>query len=256
VNILSRPRLPDEKKFSLGLISYLDKRGDSKVSELIKHRKCEFIINRVDPFSNIHSLTIYFHVPIEKIESLKIRMKDKLLGACRMLMPFGDTYRVNDVLFTPILEDTPELTLMDELEKTSRAIHKDLRRIIFPEEIKDKSIEMSKIYTYLYCVKNALRLFIVNVARNNFGDEYMTKIYLNTDMKKKIRERKKDQEKKKWMSLRGDSDIYLLDIEDFSTIIQNNWSIFNSYFEDQNWIVKNIDEIASCRNPIALHISC
>jgi len=72
-------------------------------------------------------------------------------------------------------------------------------------------------------------------------------------MEKKIRERKKDQEKKKWMSLRGDSDIYLLDIEDFSTIIQNNWSIFNSYFEDQNWIVKNIDEIASCRNPIAHH---
>ena len=72
-------------------------------------------------------------------------------------------------------------------------------------------------------------------------------------MRRKISNRKKSQEKKKWLSVRGDSDIFYLDLDELGKIIRNNWNIFEPYFESQEWIVTNINELGDCRNPVAHH---
>lgn len=73
------------------------------------------------------------------------------------------------------------------------------------------------------------------------------------EMRRKIKNRKKSKEKIKWLSSRGDSDIFYLDLDDIGAIIRNNWDIFKEYFESLEWIVTNINEIAECRHPVAHH---
>ena len=53
--------------------------------------------------------------------------------------------------------------------------------------------------------------------------------------------------------VRGGSDVFYLDLDELGKIIRNNWNIFEPYFESQEWIVTNINEIADCRNPVAHH---
>jgi hypothetical protein len=112
---------------------------------------------------------------------------------------------------------------------------------------------MSEVYLYTYCIENSLRAFIEKIALDNYGDKYLESLTLSKEMKDKIRKRKESVVKKKWLSARGTSDIFYLDIEDLGNLIQNNWIIFKDYFESTQWITTNISEIADCRNTVAHH---
>ena len=108
---------------------------------------------------------------------------------------------------------------------------------------------MSEVYLYTYCAENALRAFIEAVEKKINPIQ----LKVSSDLLKKIKERKSLQEKKKWLTPRGTSDIFYLDIDDFAWILGNNWEIFKGYFESQNWVIVNIKEIADCRNQVAHH---
>jgi len=70
-------------------------------------------------------------------------------------------------------------------------------------------------------------------------------------VKKAIESRKKQEVKKQWMRIRGDSDLFYLDFKDLSPIILNNWDLFENYFPDQAWISTKIEELGDCRNLVA-----
>ncbi|MBN1244713.1 hypothetical protein JXA31_03880 [Candidatus Bathyarchaeota archaeon] len=142
---------------------------------------------------------------------------------------------------------------IEDLRKMTDEIPEKVRSVIMPDNIKAKAKVMSEVYLYTYCAENALRAFIEGVSIKNFGPEYLPKLKLNTDMQGKIKERKQLQEKKKWLSARGTSDIFYLDIDDLGWIIANNWDIFKTYFPRLDWITVNISEIADCRNQVAHH---
>jgi hypothetical protein len=120
-----------------------------------------------------------------------------------------------------------------------------------PEDVKTKGKEMSEAYILVYCMENSLRIFVEKICYNQYGDGYIQKIKMSTDLERKIKIRKAEEETNKWLSVRGGNDLFYLDLDDLGKIIQNNWDLFKGFFPSQNWIVVKIEEIAKCRNLIA-----
>lgn len=122
---------------------------------------------------------------------------------------------------------------------------------ILSDEIKQKGKEMADVYIYLYCIENALRLFIEKIAKDKYGNSYFTNLRTDTDIVREIRNKKIDEEKNQWLRIRGDSELFYLDFNDLGSIIRNNWELFKVYFPSQEWICTKITELSKCRNLVA-----
>lgn len=121
---------------------------------------------------------------------------------------------------------------------------------LLPSDIIAKGEEMSETYVLLYCIENSIRIFVEKICTAHYGDNFLDNA-ISTELKRKIDIRKSDEIKNRWLSFRGENDLFYLDLEDLRKIITKNWDIFNSYFPDQNWIKVKIEEIGKCRNLIA-----
>ena len=168
-----------------------------------------------------------------------------MVSICNKLIPAEVGYDVNSVSFTIDLVkdyDLEDDLILDLEEKTNRISSRIIGELL-PQDIKEKGYYMSEIYTYLYSVENSLRLFITKVG----GDS----LVLSTALRNTIDGRKKNEIENKWLSIRGNEDIFYLDFKDLATIIDLNWKIFKKYFPDQGFIIPKIKEMAECRNHIA-----
>ena len=74
---------------------------------------------------------------------------------------------------------------------------------------------------------------------------------MSNELKRKVTTRIEQEQKNKWLSVRGDPELFYLDFKDLGAIIQNNWDLFAPYFPDQIWILSKINELAECRNLVA-----
>jgi hypothetical protein len=253
-------KIPDEENFLRAVLINLKQKGRNDIISLLDGCKCtismgsSFSGKRWDAFWT----TVGFEVPMNKyqtvVDSMTEEINQTIKSVCNEVMPLKSGLDVMEVTFSMSLEGVSKgRNLMTDLEKITKELPPELKSEIIPEDIKDKAKQMSEVYTYLYCVENSLRGFVAKISKENYGEDYLSKLKLNTDMKRKIQNRKKSKEKIKWLSVRGDSDIFYLDFDDIGAIIRNNWDIFRQYFESLEWIVTNINEIAECRNPIAHH---
>ena len=245
---------PDEKAYFNTLVKYLRTKGENEIIDLLKGAKCS--IQSSSTFSrrrwNAVWTTIYFYVPIDKLEFANEEIKQKLTKICDGIMPAEVGFDVMDVEFSPLIaESYTEETLIGDLEDITKTISQEIINQILPDDIKQKGRDMAEVYLYLYCVENSLRLFIEKVAKDEWGEDYFSRINLNRDILSSISQRKQRESKNKWLRLRGGSEIFYLDFKDLGTIVQNNWNLFSSYFPNQGWILTKINELAECRNLVA-----
>ena len=245
---------PDEKAYFNTLVKYLRTKGENEIIDLLKGAKCS--IRSSSTFSrrrwNAVRTTIYFYVPIDKLEFADEEIKQKLTKICDVIMPAEVGFDVMDVEFSPLIaESYTEETLIGDLEDITKTISQEIINQILPDDIKQKGRDMAEVYLYLYCVENSLRLFIEKVAKDEWGEDYFSRLNLNRDILSSISQRKQRESKNKWLRLRGDSEIFYLDFKDLGTIVQNNWNLFSSYFPNQGWILTKINELGECRNLVA-----
>lgn len=120
-----------------------------------------------------------------------------------------------------------------------------------PSEFIDMGSVMSEIYYNLFIFENFLRTFIEKVAKDEYGTNFWKKLSVNKGINKKIKGRKDDEKKKKWMSIRGDSDLFYTDLLDLKTIISSNWSLFRDLFPKEPWITSKLEELYDLRNKVA-----
>lgn len=121
----------------------------------------------------------------------------------------------------------------------------------FPSEFIDKGSEMSEIYYNIFIFENFLRIFIEKIAKDEFGTNFWKKLSVNKKINEKIKGRKDDEKNKKWMSIRGDSDLFYTDLLDLKTIISSNWSLFLHLFPKEQWITFKLEELYDLRNKVA-----
>lgn len=121
----------------------------------------------------------------------------------------------------------------------------------FPSDIAKKGRQMSEAYFNLYLIENFLRIFIEKVAITNYGEKYHGKLGIGSKINKKIKDRKKDELTKQWLSLRGDSDLFYTDLIDLRTIISSNYELFDNYFPKESWITSKLEELYDLRKKVA-----
>ncbi|MCK4427787.1 MAG: hypothetical protein KAW16_04820 [candidate division Zixibacteria bacterium] len=245
---------PDERAYFNTLVKYLERKGEKDILQLLVGGHCT-----IDPSSTFSHVrwnglwtTVYFYVPLEKLDIVNDEIKKKLTGLCDLIMPAEVGFDVMSVQFSPLLSETDaEETLLKDLENITQTMSGQIISQILPDDIREKGKDMMEAYFYLYCVENSLRLFVEKVAKEKWGDQYFTHLQLNKDILRGISYRKQQEMKNKWLRLRGDSDIFYLDFKDLGTVIQNNWGLFSPYFPNQSWILSKINELADCRNLVA-----
>jgi len=256
--------IPNEERFlqavGLKIREKIEPALASYLSYVISDSKCS--ISYTGRFSGGHIWDAYYTIvdfalsPKKYEDFLKAiddDTKELFRTICNEVMPPKSGLEVMEVRFSIRLDEVPQKDSLEDLKNIMDELPEKLKDVLVPNDIKQKAKEMSEVYLYTYCAENSLRGFIEEVAKKNYGANYLIGLKLNKDMQNKIRARKEQQEKKKWLSARGSSDIFYLDIDDLGNLVQNNWDIFKGYFESIQWITTNISEIADCRNPLAHH---
>ena len=183
---------------------------------------------------------VNFYIPQDKFgenASNLTDIKEVLLKVSRSVMPPNAGYDVMEINISPNLNTTRNNILDGVIIATDQA-----KLDILSDEIKQKGKEMSELYVTIYCVENSLRNFIDTILSNALGENYFTVITVPSDIAKGISTREKEENQNKWLTLRGDKDIYYLDFIDLAKLIQNNWEFFKTYFPSQGWISTKIDE--------------
>ncbi len=106
------------------------------------------------------------------------------------------------------------------------------------------------MFQYIFVCENILRKFIIQVLDDN-GFSSINSIG-NGKLTKLIQDRKNKEAKQNYLPIRGDHDIYYLDLIELNRIIAHKWKdCFEDRFEDQDWIIARIKSLYSIRNRVA-----
>lgn len=252
---------PTEKLLT-GILSELKRNGETEL--YMQLQKSTLAIEKLGTSYYVDSsqksrwnaigINVKFLVNPNYIDNLDTVANNQILEMlCDRFIPAEVGFDIKLILFVPNLfvdfdlEDDILMEFEDQVKNNSNSILKK----ILPEDIREKGLYMSEIYTYLYLVENSLRLFIETVAIEKFGEEYFNELTIPNALRNTISTRKEKEQNQKWLSIRGSNDLFYLDFKDISTLISNNWELFKVYFPTQEFIVQKITEMADCRNLIA-----
>lgn len=119
------------------------------------------------------------------------------------------------------------------------------------EGIRAGAIEMQRYYRLLYVLENIVRDLIVSRFVETDGSEAWFDARASNEMKKKLDQRQKMEEKNAWHMGRSREPIYYMDFGDLAKLIVNHWSVFEDLLPDQAWVTSRLEEAERTRNVIA-----
>lgn len=111
-----------------------------------------------------------------------------------------------------------------------------------PQDIQQKGKEGADCFVYLFCIENSIREFILQVT----GD---TGIKVPKPVQVKINTRKLSEATRKYLPVRGNSDVYYCDFIELADIVKANWDVFAQYFPSKNehWFTSMMGELYAVR---------
>jgi hypothetical protein len=163
---------------------------------------------------------------------------------------------INNFVFSGILAKHS----VKDMEATGllrgRAVTEDERReqdLFAPvqEHIRAGAVQMQKHYRILYVLENIVRDLIVTRFTEAAGSADWFDARASADMKKKLEQRQKAEEKNEWHTGRNRQPIYYMDFGDLARLIVNHWSVFEDLLPNQVWVQSRLDEAERTRNVIA-----
>ena len=240
--------LPNEECFFNTIFQYFVSIRDQTIINLLTGGKCIFKAPRISPISSRDDerLKVTFMVPVKNMEFHSEHDEGKIWKVCfKILKPMLD-FSYLELDFVPFLEEAGDECLTRHINDTFKGLSKSHITEILPEVVLNRGKEMAEVYLYLYCVENSLRQFIRMIWEKD-----PTMFRIPAGIKNKIKERKKQEDRNKWLPIQGDSDLYYVDFKELGGLIRNNWGLFREYFPSQSWVEVKIDEMAECRNYVA-----
>ncbi len=105
------------------------------------------------------------------------------------------------------------------------------------------------IYKWIFITENILRKFIIQILLKS-GFQDITSLD-DSKFNDKINKRKKQEESRKYLPIRGDHDIFYLDLIDLVRFFQKHWKYFKDYFDSQPWICQRIGDLYAIRVRVA-----
>ncbi len=243
---------PDSEDFIAALRAVLKNKGEADLLSLLHGATCT-----ISPSSQYSRrrwdamwTEVFFEVPAERLGDFNESTETNLEKYCDLIMPKDAGFDVMSVSVAPRL-GSQGTRMEDEVEALSRVLESQENHIQLPEDLFLKGQEMAQAYHFLYLAENFLRVFIETIASSKDEAGNPRQLTYPRDVHSKIRNRKQNEQRNKWLSVRGGSDLFYTDFKELGDIILNNWEVFASFFPNQAWIKTKIDEMANCRNLIA-----
>lgn len=104
-------------------------------------------------------------------------------------------------------------------------------------------------YKWIFITENILRKFIIRILLKS-GFQDITSLN-DSKFNDKINKRKKQEEGRRYLPIRGDHDIFYLDLIDLVRFFQKHWKYFEDYFDSQPWICQRISDLYAIRVRVA-----
>lgn len=117
----------------------------------------------------------------------------------------------------------------------------------------DSSVQrMTEAYATLYILENTLREFIQSTLEKRFGKDWFEKA-IPKDIQKDCKKRYDKERKSPWVTTVENKLLWYSDFNDLRKIIikEENWPLFQPYFQDQNIVVGKLKDLEFIRNIIA-----
>ena len=163
-----------------------------------------------------------------------------------------------DKLYAFVMKGELTKVALNKTEVISKHSHSD---IIEEDYIKSLSLDlldeeyvnaakvMATVYTAIAAFENTVREFVMTVLMENFGENWWEQS-VSSGIRKKAESRKKEEDKIKWHTHRGDSLINYTEFGDLASIMSSNYEIFSPYIISVEWARNIITTIERSRNVI------
>ena len=173
-------------------------------------------------------------------------LQKELVGICDRVMPANAGFDVIEVTISPLLESTP----IDPIKEINEIVS-DEKYLKISDDLIKKGKRMANAYVALYVLENHIRNYIDTKLTEKIGADYIISIAIPKKLKQGIETRKSQEQSKKWLPLRGDNDLYYLDLIDLADVIANNWDYFKDDIPSQEWIKIKMQDVYDIRCLIA-----
>ena len=108
--------------------------------------------------------------------------------------------------------------------------------------------KMSIIYIAIHTFENMVREFVKNAMIETYQEKWWSEVSEN--IRKKVNIRMDDDSKFRWHGTRGGSEIEYCDFGDLSSIIIQNWSVFEPIVVNLEWVKSVLSVLERSRNII------
>jgi len=151
----------------------------------------------------------------------------------------------------PIIQDNKKIK---KTEKDQQILIE--KRIVetfgLPKNLSNEAVRMADVYPKLYVLENLVRYVVKSILEKKLGQKWWDEpAVVSAEVKKKVKNRKKQEGKNRWHYKRGSHEIFYTDFGDLDSIIANNWKEFEQLFPNLRWIQAKLEEIELSRNIIA-----
>lgn len=120
---------------------------------------------------------------------------------------------------------------------------------LLDDECINNAKEMATVYTAIAAFENMVRRFVVKILLENKGENWWD-LSVSDKIRKFAESRKKEEEKIKWHSQRGDSLINYIEFGDLVSIMQQNFELFEDHLVSIDWARQIIQTLERSRNVI------
>ncbi len=147
---------------------------------------------------------------------------------------------------TKIQKKSPERNIVVNI-----GTHTQIDHPILPKQMLNEAQKMADIYPIFYIFENSVRGLIQHVMVSKYDKDWWDKATIPIKVKQKVEIRINDEDKNRWHGKRGAHPIFYTDIEELTSIIENNWKEFVSLLPQQHWVKTMIEIIGTSRNVVA-----
>ena len=248
--------------------SEIDTVEENQINQAVAYLASNGWINENDPTRYIitgYGIDVYEQTLPLEIQAVKKQERTKILEI------LAETYRVNlnELMHSEILRE--KIQIKDPLylrilvtyfeDKNLVILNKYSGTLFFirlsPEgfeslkdPINDNSAIMASAYQLLFSLENYLREFIKDKLISKYKNDWWEK---GTTLKIKDNANKNrlSESSEGWQISEVKSNMDYLYFEDLGSIIRNNWDLFNTTFNDQEWVTSRLKILEKIHHAIA-----
>lgn len=129
------------------------------------------------------------------------------------------------------------------------AVAKGVALDILDVELVTRARRMATVYTAIAAFENSVREFVSETLLESKGEDWWAES-VGEKIRVRAETRRQDEEKVRWHTPRGEQPINYTEFGDLTSIIGQNWELFEPHLRSQDWARQILSTLERSRNVI------